>query len=112
MPKKAFRKVTLSEGKRQKRHKICFSSSFKRVPTQQRTKPCVQFGDKSYSNYTIHKDPKRKANYIKLHKKRESWTNPHTPGFWAKHLLWNKPTIEASIKDIKKKFKIKVVKKR
>ena len=27
----------------------------------------------------------------------ENWDNPKTAGFWAKHVLWNKKIIEASL---------------
>jgi hypothetical protein len=27
-----------------------------------------------------------------------------TAGFWSKNILWNKPTIEASLKDVKAKY--------
>ena len=32
------------------------------------------------------------------------------PKFWAHNLLWNKPTLSASIKDTENRFKIKIVK--
>lgn len=40
------------------------------------------------------------------HKKREDWgkTGVDTAGFWSKNLLWNQPTIKASLEDIKKKY--------
>jgi hypothetical protein len=62
----------------------------------------IDFGSSSYSNYTMHNDDKRKQLYINRHQKREDWTNPYTAGFWSRWLLWNKPTIEESIKDINK----------
>ena len=33
----------------------------------------------------------------------------HTAGFWAKHVLWSKPTIRGSVKDLQKKFDIKII---
>lgn len=70
----------------------------------------IKFGAKGYSDYTIHKDPKRKQRYLKRHSTNEDWSKSgiDTAGFWAKHLLWNKPTISASIKDIEKRFKTKI----
>ena len=55
----------------------------------------VQFGANGYSDYTIHKDYDRMLRYIARHKTREDWTisGIYTPGFWSKHLLWNKPSI-------------------
>ena len=67
----------------------------------------VSFGDPKYQDYTQHKDPDRKANYIARHKKNEKWGREgvDTAGFWAKNLIWNKPTLKASIDDINKRFK-------
>lgn len=65
-------------------------------------KNIVSFGQKGMSDYTIHKDKERKERYINRHKKREDWTDPKTAGFYSKHVLWNKPTIGESIKDMNK----------
>lgn len=70
---------------------------------------CLQFGDRRYSDYTKHKDPTRKSSYIKRHRKRESWSNPRTAGFWAKNLLWNKKTLKSSIKDTERRHGIRIV---
>ncbi len=71
-------------------------------------KKTVHFGASGYSDFTtfdkeIRDDKKR--NYITRHKKNENWTNPTTAGFYAKNILWNKPTVQASIKDTNSKFK-------
>jgi len=66
----------------------------------------INFGDNRYFDYTQHKDPSRKQLYLNRHKKRENWTNPNTAGFWSRWLLWNKPDIRESIKDIQEKFNI------
>ena len=67
----------------------------------------VDFGASGYQDFTQHNDPKRKELYLSRHAKREDWTleGVHTPGFLSRWLLWNKPTIEESIKDINKRFK-------
>ena len=66
----------------------------------------VYFGADGYSDFTIHKDEARKMKYINRHQKNENWTKSgiDTAGFWARWLLWNKPTIKASYEDIKKRF--------
>ena len=71
----------------------------------------IHFGSKNMSDYTIHKDPDRKANYISRHAKRENWNRSgiHTAGFWSKHLLWNKPSLKDSIKNIEKTFNINII---
>jgi hypothetical protein len=70
----------------------------------------IQFGSRAHENFTIHGDEKRKTAYLKRHSPREDWTESgiDTAGFWARYLLWNEPTIDASIKDIEKRFGIKV----
>lgn len=68
----------------------------------------ISIGAKGYEDYTIHKDKKRRDLYDARHKKRENWGKRgiNTRGFWAKWLLWNKPTIDDSIKDIIKRFNV------
>ena len=50
---------------------------------------------------------KRRANYLKRHA-NEDWTDETTAGFWARWLLWNKPTIAASIRDATRRFGLDV----
>jgi hypothetical protein len=69
----------------------------------------INFGDDRYEDFTQHKDPERKKRYILRHEKNEDWNDPSTAGFWSKNLCWNKPTIEESIKDIKKRFGIDII---
>ena len=68
-------------------------------------KKTVSFGATGYSDYTQHKDPERKQRYLNRHKKSENWNDPKTAGFYATHVLWNKPSLTASIADINKRFK-------
>ena len=67
----------------------------------------ISFGDSNYSDYTKHKDPKRKEHYINRHKKMEHWGKDgvQSAGSWARSLLWNKKTIKSSVDDINKRFK-------
>lgn len=73
----------------------------------------VHFGQKGFTDYTINKKPEKKDLYISRHKKRENWNKSgiETAGFWAKHILWNKPTLRESISDTEKKFNINIIKK-
>ena len=68
----------------------------------------IHFGQEGAEDYTIHKDKSRKELYIARHAKRENWDDPETAGFWSRWLLWSEPTIKKSIKNIEKKFGIKV----
>ena len=67
----------------------------------------VSFGAKGYSDFTLHKDPERKQRYIQRHQNNEDWskTGINTPGFYAKHVLWNKDTIQISVTVLNKKYK-------
>ena len=67
----------------------------------------VPFGAKGYSDFTLHKDPERKQRYIQRHQNNEDWskTGINTPGFYAKHVLWNKDTIQKSVTDLNKTYK-------
>ena len=67
-------------------------------------KKTVSFGAKGYSDFTQHKDNERKQRYLARHKKNENWSDPKTAGFYAKHILWNKESLKASIADTKKRF--------
>ena len=64
----------------------------------------VSFGASGYSDFTKHKDEERKERYIARHKVNQDWKDYTTSDMWAKNILWNKPTIEASVKDTNKKF--------
>ena len=68
----------------------------------------IYFGAPKYEDYTIHKNNKRKQNYIKRHAKNEDWTNKKTAGFWSRWLLWEKPNLGDAIKNIEKEFNLKI----
>jgi len=70
----------------------------------------IKFGDSNYEDYTIHKDPERKQNYISRHSK-DKLDDINSAGFWSMFLLWHKKTIKQSIKDIEKHLHIKIVEK-
>lgn len=75
----------------------------------------VHFGGHGYNDYTTYSrtlgkkeaDIKKK-NYILRHKKNEDWSNLFTAGFWSRWILWNKPTLMGSIKDLAKKMDTKI----
>ena len=71
----------------------------------------IHFGSALHEDYTIPKDETRKERYLKRHEKNEDWgkSGIDTSGWWAVHLLWNKPTIKGSIKDVEKRFNIKII---
>ena len=88
---------TLQDGTANKRYKAVFyDRNKKKVKT-------IQFGDKRYDNYTIHKDDKRKELYRKRHY-RDNIDDPMSAGSLSWYLLWNKKTLEASIKEYERRF--------
>jgi hypothetical protein len=68
----------------------------------------IYFGQFNASDFTQHKDEDRKNRYISRHQKNEIkyWNKSgiNTPSFWSRFLLWNKPTLQSSYNDIKKRF--------
>ena len=58
------------------------------------------------SDFTKHRDEERKKRYIDRHKARENWSDPMTAGALSRYILWNKPTLRASIADYKKRFNL------
>ncbi len=66
-------------------------------------KKTVHFGSAGMSDYTIHRDSKRKQRYLARHK-NDNYNNPLYPSFYSNNILWNKPTITESIRDTNKRF--------
>tara|TARA_R110000744_G_scaffold98586_1_gene190471 strand:- start:49 stop:339 length:291 start_codon:yes stop_codon:yes gene_type:complete len=66
----------------------------------------VSFGSPDHDNFTIHKDEKRKQAYLSRHKQDLRTNDPTRAGYLSYYLLWNKPTLKASIKDYKMRFNL------
>ena len=73
----------------------------------------IDFGAEGYYDFTLTGDESRKQAYISRHASREDWNKSGilTAGFWSRWLLWNKPSLEESIRDAEKRFNIKIIKK-
>ncbi len=69
----------------------------------------INFGAAGYSDFTIHKDGKRRLAYIKRHQANEYWSNPLTAGWWSRYLLWEKPSIKQAKEYITKTFGIEFI---
>lgn len=69
----------------------------------------THFGQRGASDMTIHKNEDKKKAYLARHK-NENWNDYLTPASLARHILWNKPTLKASIDDYVKRFKLKLKK--
>jgi len=70
----------------------------------------IHFGQKGFSDFTQHKDPKRKELYIKRHRKKENWeaSGIDTAGWWSRYLLWELPNIDDAIHNIEEKFGVEI----
>ena len=66
----------------------------------------IHFGAKGMDDFTKTGDTAQKERYLKRHAAREHWNSPLTAGFWAKNILWNKPTIQESLFDTKSRFQL------
>lgn len=64
----------------------------------------IHFGAAGYEDYTTHGDPLRAQNYIRRHTAREDFTNPETAGYWARWLLWEKPSIKDAVAALRQRL--------
>ena len=70
----------------------------------------IYFGSAGMADFILSGgDEKKKARYISRHQARENWNNPFSGGFWARWILWNKPSFQSSINDTKQRFDIKII---
>lgn len=68
----------------------------------------TQFGDNRYSDYTQHKDKKRRDKYRSRHKKDLERGDYMSAGYLSYYILWGASTdIKKNIQSYKRKFKLK-----
>ena len=67
----------------------------------------IHFGQAGASDYTLHKDDRRKENYQYRHI-GDNITDLTKPGCWSWWLLWNLPTLDESIRDMERTFGIEI----
>jgi len=65
-----------------------------------------KFGAAGMSDYTLHKDKERRERYISRHKKDLRTNDPMKPGYLSLYILWNKPSVKASLADYKRRLNI------
>jgi hypothetical protein len=66
----------------------------------------IKFGAYGYDDFTLTQNHKKKEGYILRHKVSENWTDALKPGTLSRFLLWNKPTLKASLEDYLSRFNI------
>lgn len=66
----------------------------------------LHIGAKGMDDFTKTHDEAQKQRYIERHRAREDWrlSGLMTSGFWSRWLLWNKPSLSASVQDVKRRF--------
>jgi type III secretory pathway component EscR len=92
--------IKKSTNKEKKLMAVFFNNEKQQIKT-------THFGASGYSDFTKHKDEERKKRYLERHKKNENWNDYTSAGSLSRYILWNKPTLKASIDDYKKRFKLK-----
>ena len=73
--------------------------------TNGRTK-VIHFGARGMSDFTKHHDRERRQRYITRHKKDLKTGNPARAGYLSMFVLWNKPSLQASIANYRKRLGI------
>lgn len=69
-------------------------------------KKITHFGQATADDYTRNHDKEQRERYRSRHAKDLDTGDPTRAGFLSYYILWNKPTITASIRDYKKKFNL------
>ncbi len=64
------------------------------------------FGASGYEVYPDHQDLQRKMNYLARHEKKENWNDYMSTGSLSRWILWNKVSLNESIKDYMYRFKL------
>ena len=76
----------------------------RQITTHFGAKGMMDFTKYSKQNKELAKQ--KKEAYIARHRVNENWNDPTSAGSLSKNILWNKPTIEESIADFKKRFNL------
>lgn len=94
-------KIRPSKSKGKKYDAVFSAKDAKTGKTKTKT---VSFGAAGMSDFTKHRDEERKRRYIRRHRANENWRDAYSAGALSRYVLWNKPTLSASIKDYKRRF--------
>lgn len=64
----------------------------------------TRFGQAGAEDFTITKDEAQKKRYRQRHIMDLRTEDPHRAGYLSWYILWNKPTIEESVRDFNERF--------
>ena len=57
----------------------------------------LQIGQAGAKDFTKGASRDAKRRYLRRHAAREDWRDPTTKGYWARWLLWDKPSLAAAV---------------
>lgn len=72
----------------------------------------VHFGARGYGDYTLYHTVSpalaraKKSQYLARHGRQERWTDPTTPATLSRYILWDKPTVAASVAAFRRRFRV------
>ena len=67
----------------------------------------TDFGDATMEDYTQHKNPLRRENYLTRHRAREDWNDYKSAGSLSRHLLWgNSTSLQQNIASFRRRFSL------
>ena len=75
-------------------------------------KQTTKFGAEGYKDFIQYSKEskelaeKHKSMYLTRHRKTENWQQPETRGALSRWTLWNKPTLQESIADFRRRFSL------
>jgi hypothetical protein len=106
-----FVEIKKSSKSKKKLMAIFYDDTKKKIKT-------LHFGSSPNKDFTIYSKElskegaeKKRENYIKRHQVRENFNDFMTSGSLSRWVLWNKPKLSDSIRDYKRRFKLKTYKK-
>ncbi len=95
----------LRSDRKDKKYKATFCMCTKKNECKGSNHKTVHFGQKGYSDYTVHGDDKRKEMYLARHKANENWNDPTTAGALSRWILWgNSRSLTVAIEQFRKRF--------
>jgi len=120
-PKKIADKVAKYRAKSTKPHSVTISRSSnpeKKLmavfeDSEGKKIKTTHFGQRGASDYTKHGEKERMERYLERHgggfetSTKEDWKDPTTAGSLSRWILWNKPSLNSSFNDYKRKFGLK-----
>ena len=95
-------KISQSDRAEKKMKAVFYDNDGKKIKT-------THFGTSGYTDFIKSGgDQDRKKRYLARHtRNNEDWNDYMSAGSLSRYILWNKPTMRASITDYKKRFNLR-----